>query len=437
MRIFDLTLQLNHFPIRKGQQIIEQRLALSPEQYDKWLAQQLCNIVQYHLDNTEFYREITGKEQIENWNEVPIMQKSHFQRPLYDRLSKGFNEHNCFVNKTSGSSGNPMTFAKDRETHAIVWANIMRRFGWYGIDFNYSWQARFYGRTLDTVDGWKLKLKDYLGRRYRMDIFDLSDEAMSKILAKFKSTRFHYINGYTSSIVAFARYLQRQNLVLKDVCPSLQVCIVTSEMLFPTDRELLEKQLGVKVVNEYGASELEVIAFENLQGEWEVNSQTLFVEILDDTNQPVPYGQEGRIVVTSLDNIAHPFIRYEVGDRGALDERSTLQKPILKHLSGRTNDTAILPSGKRPAGMTFYSITKQLFEDDGNVQEFKIVQTQLDTFVVHYVSLEELSDREKERMIKVMTDYLEDGLHFEFVRETHLGRSLSGKLKQFECLLKA
>ena len=432
MRLFDLTLKLNGFPIDKAEKNIAQRVAMDEPTYNKWLANQLRQIVQYHLTNNPFYRELVGKDAVQDWSEVPVMQKTDFQRPLLERLSNGFTEKNCFINKTSGSSGNPMTFAKDREAHALVWANTKRRFGWYDLDLNTSWQARFYGRTLDTLGGLKLQLKDYLARRYRFDIFDLSDEALEQVLAKFKTKRFEYLNGYTSSIVAFAHFLQRKQLILKDVCPSLKVCIVTSEMLFPSDKSLLEKQFGVKVINEYGASELEIIAIDNLQGDWEVNSQTVYVEILDDNNQPVPYGVEGKIVVTSLDNIAHPFIRYEVGDRGILAPNSTLQRPILQELTGRTNDVAHLPSGKKPAGMTFYSITKKLFEDDGQVQEFKIVQTKRDTFEIHYVSQNDLDEPTKLRMQQVMTDYLEPNLKFEFLRQTQLGRSLSGKLKQFE-----
>jgi phenylacetate-CoA ligase len=38
--------------------------------------------------------------------------------------------------------------------------------------------------------------------------------------------------------------------------------MVTSEMLFEDDKMLLEK-FGIPIVNEYGASELDLIAFQN------------------------------------------------------------------------------------------------------------------------------------------------------------------------------
>ena len=216
------------------------------------------------------------------------------------------------------------------------------------------------------------------------------------------------------------------------ICPSLKVCIVTSEMLFDEDKKLLEERFRIPIINEYGSAELDIIALENPEGIWKINSETLFVEILDENDSVLPYGQEGRIVVTSLYNKAHPMIRYEVGDIGILDEKSTLQNPILKKLIGLTNDVAILPSGKKSPGMTFYSITKKLFDDEGNVKEFIITQTKLDTFEIEYSSETVLSDNEIVEIERVLSQFLEPNLKYLFYRKDTIERSKSGKLKQFK-----
>src|SRR5690606_33945446 len=139
-----------------------------------------------------------------------------------------------------------------------------------------------------------------------------------------------------------------------------------------------------------------------------------FVEILNEKNQVLPDGEEGRIVITSLYNKAHPFIRYDIGDIGIRSKQSTLKKPILEKLIGRTNDIAILPSGKRAAGLTFYYITKRIIEDDGNVKEFIIEQHKKDTFIVKYISKEVLSDLKIKLISEEMERYLEKGLHIQF-----------------------
>jgi phenylacetate-CoA ligase len=434
--VFDLSLQLKGFPLKKAKEVLTEILAIPEENYKQYIFQKRTEIVDFHLKNNASYQNFIGNKSIENWCDVPVLTKKEFQKPLSERLSKGYTTINSYVNKTSGSSGDPFIFAKDKFCHALTWANVIRLFGWYGIDFNRSYQARFYGIPLDFIGNKKERLKDFLSNRYRFSIFDLSDEVLEKILCKFQFKKFDYINGYTSSIVLFAKYLQQKNIVLKDYCPTLKVCLVTSEMLFDDDKKLLEKYLGVPIVNEYGASELDLIAFQNIDNEWQVNSETLYIEILDEKNQPVSNGKEGRIVITSLYNKAHPFIRYDIGDVGVLDEKSTFKKPILKKLVGRTNDVALLPSGKKSPGLTFYYVTKSIIEDDGNVKEFVINQLKMDTFEIEYVNSIALTSNQIKKIEEAIQMYLESGLTFIFTRKEILKRSKSGKLKQFTSFLK-
>jgi phenylacetate-CoA ligase len=433
---FNLSLRLNGFPIKEASVELEKIQAVSENEYSNYIIQKKKEIVVYHLKHNKSYQAFLGKTSFDNWNELPVMTKKEFQKPLKDRLSEGYSPSNVYVNKTSGSSGDPFIFAKDKFCHALTWANNIRCFGWFGIDFNTSLQARFYGIPFDIIGNKKERIKDLLGNRYRFTIFNLSDAVLEKVLIKFKNKKFDYINGYTSSVVLFAKFLQKKSIVLTTVCPTLKCCIVTSEMLFDDDKMLLEKQFGVPVINEYGASELDLIAFQNPAGDWQLNSETLFVEILDEENNVLPNGKEGRIVITSLYNKAHPFIRYDIGDVGILDEKSTSKKRILKKLIGRTNDIAILPSGKKSPGLTFYYVTKSIIEDDGNVKEFVIKQTKIDTFNIEYVSEFELTKVQIQQIEKAITTYLENGLTFSFIRKEKLERSKSGKLKQFVSLIK-
>lgn len=435
-KLFDLTLRLKGFPIDDAKKELDAITKLDSSAFKVFLMQKKADIVDFHLKNNSFYRKLAQNSLSSKWEDLPILNKKNLQKPLVERLSDGYFIKDVYVNKTSGSSGDPFIFAKDKYCHALTWASNIYRFGWYGINFNHSLQARFYGIPLDFIGNTKERIKDCLSHRYRFNIFDLSDKVLAKILVKFQLTKFDYINGYTSSIVLFAKYLAKKNIVLKEVCPTLKVCMVTSEMLFEDDKILFEKQFGVPIVNEYGASELDLIAFQNPDGDWQANSETLYVEILDENNNILPYGEEGRIVITSLYNKAHPFIRYDIGDIGILDEKSTLQKPILKKLIGRTNDIAVLPSGKKSPGLTFYYITKSVIEDDGNVKEFVIKQLKIDTFEIEYVSDIALDEYQIKNIENAIIQYLEPNLKFSFIKKDVLTRSKSGKLKQFSSLVR-
>ncbi|WP_396602636.1 phenylacetate--CoA ligase family protein [Algibacter sp. R77976] len=435
MNLFDLSLKLSGFPIKKAIRLLKTIQNINESDYTAHIESKKQDIVEYHLKNNEFYQEFAKNIDISNWDTVPILTKKDLQKPLEKKLSKGFRKKEVYINKTSGSSGDPFIFAKDKFSHALTWAVIQNRFGWYNLDFNTSKQARFYGIPLDKKGYFKERFKDKLSSRFRFSVFDLSDSAFEGHLKKFESTPFDYINGYTSSIVQFAKFLQKKNCILKTICPKLKACVVTSEMLFDNDKKLMENQFGVPIINEYGASELDLIAFENPNGNWQVNSETLFIEILDKNNTVLPYGKEGRIVITSLYNKAHPFIRYDIGDIGVLSKESTLKKPILEKLVGRTNDIAILPSGKKAAGLTFYYITKSIIEDDGKVKEFIIQQLKLNTFKIIYVSSETLSNEKIKIITTEIENYLEKGLLITFEKREILMRSKSGKLKQFTSYL--
>jgi phenylacetate-CoA ligase len=57
--------------------------------------------------------------------------------------------------------------------------------------------------------------------------------------------------------------------------PSLKACVVTSDK-----RIKPLKNSWYSIINEYGASELDLIAFQNPGSRgWEISSETLFVEI--------------------------------------------------------------------------------------------------------------------------------------------------------------
>lgn len=80
-------------------------------------------------------------------------------------------------------------------------------------------------------------------------------------------------------------------------------------------------------------------------------------------------------------------------------------------------------------------MTKSIVEDDGNVKEFIIKQTQIDCFEIEYVSENELDSNQIQKIKEAITLYLEPNLNFTFTRKTVLERTNRGKLKQFKSYL--
>src|SRR5690606_22980829 len=181
LKIFDISMRRNGFPLAAAKDALTEIVAVPENSYADFIDSKKQEIVNFHLQHNSFYRNLNNGA-FTSWDDVPVMTKSDYQRPLRERLSDGFSDKDVYVNKTSGSGGHPMVFAKDKMCHAMIWANIARKFAWYQIDLNTSLQARFYGRPLEFLADKKLRFKDWLSSRYRFDIFDLSDTAMAEVV---------------------------------------------------------------------------------------------------------------------------------------------------------------------------------------------------------------------------------------------------------------
>lgn len=80
-------------------------------------------------------------------------------------------------------------------------------------------------------------------------------------------------------------------------------------------------------------------------------------------------------------------------------------------------------------------MTKTLIEDSGNIKEFIIIQTKLDTFRIEYVSEIPLTGEQQTNILKAIETYVGKDLKINFERKEMLKRSPSGKLKQFTSLV--
>jgi len=432
--MFEKVLKLQGFPIDEAKQELKKRQSLGADSFTENSMKLRASILEYHLANNKTFKKHLASRSISEWNDIPVITKQSFQVDIGSLLSDNLNLKKVYLNNTSGSTGQPFYFAKDKFAHAMTWALIIDRYNRHGIDLNHSLQARFFGIPLSRRGYVKERIKDGIANRVRFPVFDLSENVLDRYIRIFERKPFDYLNGYSSALVLFAKHLIYRNQVLSELCPTLKVCITTSEICTAEDRLFMERAFGVMVVNEYGAAELDLIAFEDENFQWIMSNENLYFEVVDDDNNPVPPGNEGKLLVTSLYNKAIPFIRYELGDRVLIDDNWKGNYQILRHLVGRTNDYAILPSGKKSAGLTFYYISKSILEKGGFVKEFIVKQSSPAQFVFEYVAAHDLDNNQKELVEKVMAKYLESGLECEFIRMDQIKRSPSGKLKHFQRL---
>jgi phenylacetate-CoA ligase len=130
----------------------------------------------------------------------------------------------------------------------------------------------------------------------------------------------------------------------------LKVGVFGAEPWTEEMRYELESRLGIDAVDIYGLSEVigPGVAIECLEAKngLHVFEDHFLIEAVDvDTGQPIPYGEAGEIVITSLTKEAFPVLRYRTRDVSVLDPapcRCGRTHVRLKRVTGRTDDMLII-----------------------------------------------------------------------------------------------
>lgn len=422
-------LRLKGFPVNKAQQQLQVNQEL-PDLFS-WQKRRQWEIFDYHFNHTPFYTQYI-KSKPASWNQIPIMTKNELNQINYKRpFLNIFNPH--FIRQTSGSTGRPFIYSIDYFSHAYTWLLISDRYSSLGLSLNDK-QARFYGLPHSFPLKAKELIKDKLANRVHLPIMDLSEPALNKWLVTIIKQRFIYLYGYSYPLIAFAKYLNQNKIVLSQHCPQLKACIVTSEMCSPEEEALMESAFGIPVANEYGASELGIIGF-GKTNDWLVSDEQILVEIVDDNNQVLPDGETGRIICTNLFNTATPFIRYEVGDIGKIEIRNN--RRYLTQLFGRKEEMIYLPSGKKAPGDTvfFYIIQDFLRKYPGAINEYRVIQHALSSFEFQLTTNHTLTLHQEKLLKRLTIASLENNLNITITEVKEIERTALGKFRRFISML--
>jgi phenylacetate-CoA ligase len=147
-----------------------------------------------------------------------------------------------------------------------------------------------------------------------------------------------------------------------------------AEMVTEDRRAAIRDYFGMEPLDRYGASEIGHISGTcPVSLKHHVSAEVVLLEILDDDDNPVPPGAEGRIIVTPFYNLAMPLIRYDIGDRGVLSGepcpcgRTLL---VIERLLGRTRNIFRFADGTSCWPILLASEMKHLVP----ARQFQVVQ---------------------------------------------------------------
>jgi len=250
------------------------------------------------------------------------------------------------VMSTGGSTGEPLVFRVNRRREAFDKSARMRAHRWFGVEPGakevYVWGVPIGRRRQDR---WR-SVRDFLLNDLLISAFDVSPAAVRAYLGRIESFDPECIFGYPSSVSKMCDFARAEGLAPR--LERLRAVFVTGEVLDAGQRRSIESFFGVPVADGYGGRDAGFCAHQCPAGLMHVTSEHVIVEVVDGDGRPMPMGQVGELVVTNLDNLATPFIRYRTGDMGALlDESCPCGRGlgVIGRLEGRRTDHLVAGDG--------------------------------------------------------------------------------------------
>lgn len=327
--------------------------------------------------------------------QLPILTKQNFIENTNLYLAQGQKPENLILNRTGGSTGEPVRFYLDRATVEHYEAARWRGLSWWGIEIGDP-SAMIWGSPLELSQNQQLLyyLKErYLKNRIIIPAYGMKPEGLAEYVKKINSLRPVYIYGYASALALFARLASESGIKLK---LRLKGVVSTAETLHEHMRAEIESFFNCKAVNEYGARDGGIIAYECPCGGMHISAENLYLEIVDlKTKKPVETGKTGLVLVTDLNNFAMPRLRYQLGDLAALSpERCPcgVNLPLMGNIEGREDDVFVGRNGKFIHGHFFNHIARNL---DG-IRQFQLVQSAPRAVILKIVKGKNFAEQEVE-----------------------------------------
>jgi phenylacetate-CoA ligase len=280
---------------------------------------------------------------------------------------------------TGGSSGEPLIFFLDHERRSHYVAAKWRATRWWDVDIGDP-EVVVWGSPIElSLQDWVRSVRDFLLRSKLLPAFEMSELNLDAFVAEIEERRPAMLFGYPSVLALIARHAESRGRTLNGI--GIRVAFVTSERLYPEQRNQISRTFGCPVANSYGGRDSGLIAHECPAGGMHISAEDIIVEIVDSEGKLLPGGVAGEIVVTHMASQAFPFIRYRTGDVGVLDDRLCecgRGLPLIKEIQGRTTDFVIAQDGTVMHGLALIYVVRDL----PGIAKFKIVQESINQTTV-------------------------------------------------------
>jgi phenylacetate-CoA ligase len=406
---------------------------------ENWQRAQLINLFKHAHERSQFWRKRIEARKASDFqlSELPALTRSEVVQQVKSEgplLHQG-DGLKVTMHSTSGSSGTPLQFFI---SHMNTEYNHVRSIAQYFMEdrdlalnrtrlrsfthheFKHLRSGLKTGFTVDVTENWLGLLGTLIrgGINKHINCWHPSPDLLLKELSKDSI-------GYLVSppSVLEALFHGRDIGLLKT--HKTEMLVPLAEETSPEFRKALDTQ-GIPVRNSYSSEEVGLIASEckAYPSRYHIAHSNIVVEIDKGSCVSIDDKVLGRILLTHLHSYATPFIRYDVGDFGALADTCKCghDGPTLSNIVGRSKALIKHSDGR----LTRFHVRASEMTKVGYLKEYRIRQTALKTLILEIAGCDALNEDQHNYFVQLLNNHAGGDFNVDVrvVREIDWGQSV-------------
>lgn len=423
---------------------------LTPDELRRAVDKKLSQILENAAAHSEYYRKLKvvrrdGETAAEWLKRFPVLERpqlrEHFTGIVADSLRHEIvspevsspRRYSWLIVKTGGTTGVPTTVVHDAKTRD--WGRVTRLYGLkqggfpLGKPYIKLWGSE---RDLLKQDATlQQRVLTALHAEIPLNAFRAREEDLRKYLEAIQAhPEIKHMMAYVDAAASLALFI-RDKKILAPKFDSILACAGT---VTPEYRKLLEETFSAEVFDKYGSRDCCDLACECKEHRGlHIYSPQAFIEIVDEQGRECAPGKPGRILVTMLNNLSFPMIRYSIGDIGVWAEPGPcpcgLPFPRMQSVLGRQDDMLATEDGTFQSSVFVrhfigVSLNRQL------IREWQFEQVGAKEFVFRYVPLKpEGLEANLEQILKSVRLVFGTSVNVTMKRVDEIPPSASGKIR--------
>jgi phenylacetate-CoA ligase len=406
---------------------------------ENWQKAQLRNLLKHAHERSSYWRERIGTKKISDLklSDLPILTRSGVVQQVKTEgsLLRQSDELRVKEHSTSGSSGMPVKFFISEMNVRYNQTRSLTQYFMEGRDlslnrvrfrpFDYNEVKRLQG---DLKCGFVVELTgNWLGP---LGLF--VNSGVQKQVNYWHPNRELLFEELSKDPIG---YLVIQPRLLESLFYDNDIGFLknnTVEMLITLAEELnwdLRKSFGMKAIpvrTNYSSEEVGLIGWEchHYPAHYHVAHSNVIVEVDKYDNVAIGGHALGRIIITHLHSYATPFIRYDIGDLGALTDacRCGHDGPTISNIVGRAKNIVRHPDGR----LTIFNMRAKDVMKLAKFDEYRVRQATSNRIILEIGGCDNLTEDQHESFVELIRNHAGGDFNVDViaVREIDWGPSI-------------